>query len=47
MEISENYYKSLVMIENEKLLQSTNELTYFFPKLKGQVLTKKVPDGSE
>lgn len=40
VEISENYCKSLVMVENEKLLQSTKELTYFSSKLIEQVFTK-------
>lgn len=32
MEISENYWKPLVVVENEKLFWSTKELTYFSRK---------------
>lgn len=46
MEISENYCKSLIMVENEKLFQPTKELTHFLPKPEVQVFTEKLPEES-
>lgn len=43
MESSENYDKSLVMVENEKWLQSIKELAYFIPKPKNKYSPQRGP----